>query len=309
MVTNSENLVNKRQLKLYVKNILRKVFLEDWLMKLVALVITFALWVGVTGLSKPTVQRMNGIPLMLRFGSNVDAATTTQEIDIIISGDKRKIDQVNRNELVVSLDLSEIQPGDRVIQLNPDTVSIPLPNGIKLDEIQPRQIAVKLEPVEIKEVTVNAVTDGQLAEGFEVYSQTANPQKIRVRGPATLMRALSSVTTDKIDLTNKNSDFTARQVAVNVSNPKAVLLETLVDVSFRIGEKRVERSYSVPVGGDGKRKINVLLFGGKSLLDAIKPEDITVELIKDAAGNEKPTVTLPSSAGDSVEIRRPKPDR
>lgn len=309
MVTNAENFARRQQQKLYLKNILRKVFLEDWLMKLVALVITFALWIGVTGLSKPTVQRMNGIPLTLRFANNVDAATTTQEIDIIISGDKRKIDQVNRNELVVSLDLSELPPGDRVVQLNPDTVSIALPTGIKVDEIQPRQIAVKLEPVEIKEVQVNAVTEGQLPDGFEVYSQAVNPQKVRVRGPATLMRALSSVTTDKIDLANKNADFTARQVSVNVSNPKAVLLETVVDVSFRIGEKRIERTFQVPVKGDAKRKIAVVLYGAKSLFDQLKPEDITVEIEKDAAGKETPTVTLPSSLGDDVEIRKPKVDR
>lgn len=308
MVTNADNFARRQQQKLYFKNIIRKIFLEDWLMKLVALVITFALWVGVTGLSKPTVQRMNGIPLTLRFANNVDAATTTQEIDIIISGDKRKIDQVNRNELVVSLDLSELSPGDRVVQLNPDTVSIALPTGIKVDEIQPRQIAVKLEPVEIKEVSVNAVTEGQLAEGFEVYSQSVNPQKIRVRGPANLMRALSSVTTDKVDLTNKNADFTARQVSVNVSNPKAILLETVVDVSFRIGEKRVERTFQVPVKGDAKRKITVVLYGPGSLFDEIKPEDITVEIEKDSAGKGTPTVTLPSTLGDGVEIRKPKAD-
>lgn len=306
MVTKADNVTRGRQHKLYFKNILRKVFLEDWLMKLVALVITFALWVGVTGLSTPTVQRMNGIPLTLRFANNVDAATTTQEIDIIISGDKRKIDQINRNDLVVSLDLTDVPPGDRVIQLTPATVSLSLPTGIKLDEIQPRQIAVKLENVEIKEVPVNVVTDGRLPDGFEVYAETVNPQKIRVRGPANLMRALSSVTTDKVDLTNKNADFTARQVSVNVSNPKAVLLETVVDVSFRIGEKRVERTFQVPVKGDAKRKIAVVLYGPGSLFDEIKPEDITVEVDKDAAGKDTPSVTLPSSLGDAVEIRKPK---
>lgn len=309
MASGSDNSARGQQQKLYFKNILRKIFLEDWVMKLVALVITFALWVGVTGLSKPTVQRMNGIPLTLRFGNNVDAATTTQEIDIIISGDKRKIDQINRNDLVVSLDLSEVPPGDRVIQLNPDTVSLPLPNGIKLDEIQPRQIAVKLETVEIKEVPVNAVTEGQLPEGFEIYSQAVTPQKVRVRGPANLMRALSSVTTDKVDLAGKTADFIARQVLVNVSNPKAVLLETLVDVSFRIGEKRVERTFQAQVKGDAKRKVAVVLYGARSLFDEVKGDEILVGIEKDQGGKETYSVTLPSSLDGNVEIRKPKTER
>ncbi len=305
MPTSLEN----KQLGLHVKNILRKIFLEDWVMKLLALVITFALWVGVTGLSKPTVQRMSGIPLTLRFSNNVDASTTIDEIDIIISGDKRKIDQLNKNDLIVSLDLTEAPPGDRVIQLTPATVSLSLPTGIKLDEIQPRQIPVKIEPVEVKETPVNVLTEGQAAEGFEIYEQSAVPSKVRVRGPANLMRTLSSVTTDKIDLSGKNSDFTARQVPVNVSNTKATLLDTLVDVTFRIGEKRIERLYSVPLRDDPKRKVNVLLYGGRSLFEGLKPEDITVEMVRDEAGAERPAVTLPTSIAGKVEIRRPRTDR
>ncbi|MGD9588807.1 MAG: YbbR-like domain-containing protein [Pyrinomonadaceae bacterium] len=301
--------IQDRELGPLVRNILRKVFLEDWLMKLFALAITFALWVGVTGLSQPTVQRMSGIPLSLRLSSNVEVTNSPiQEVDIVISGDKRKVDQIVKNDLIISVDLTDILPGDRVVQLSPDNVSISLPNGIKLDEIQPRRIAVKLEPVEEKEVAVNAVTEGAVPEGFEVYGGPAiTPAKVRVRGPANLVRSLASVTTDKIDLSNKTADFTARQVSVNVSNPKATLLETLVDVSFRIGERRIEKAFSVPVAGEPRRRVNVVLYGGRSLFEGITAEDLSVEITKDASGAETSRVILPSSLTDRVEIRRPKP--
>lgn len=310
MASNAEKFFESRQLKLYFINILRKVFLEDWLMKLVALVITFALWVGVTGLSQPAVQRMNGIPLALRYAENVDVTSPIEELNIVISGDKRKIDQINKNDLIVSLDLTNEQPGDKVVQLTPSTISLPLPNGIKIDEISPRQITVKIEPLEVKEVPVNAVNAGQVAEGFEVYEQTVNPARIHVRGPANLVRPLAMVTTDKIDLTGKNTDFTARQISVNISNAaKVTPLEPLVDVSFRIGEKRIERSFSVPVSGDPKRKVNVVLYGGRSLFENVKAEDLTVEMEKDGTGAERPTVTLPPQLVDQVEIRKPRSDR
>ncbi len=275
-------------------------------MKLAALVITFALWIGVTGLSQPAVQRMNGIPLALRYSENVDVSSPIEELNIVVSGDKRKIDQINKNDLIVSLDLTNEPPGDKVIQLTPSTISLLLPNGVKVDEVTPRQITVKIEPLEVKDVPVNPVLSGQPGDGLEIYSQTVNPAKVRVRGPANLIRALSSVSTEKIDVADHNADFTARQVAVNVSNPKATLLESIVDVSFRIGEKRIERSYSVPVKGDGKRKVTVVLFGPRSELDGIKPDEIIVELAKDGSGAERPTVTLPSSLGNEVEIRKPK---
>ncbi len=310
MASGVENSLGRRSNALFFKQILRKIFLEDWLMKLVALVITFALWVGVTGLSKPTQQRMSGIPLTLRFSNNTEVTNSPiQEVDIVISGDKRKIDQINKNDLIISLDLTDVQPGDRVIQLTPDNVSVSLPTGIKLDEIQPRRIAIKLEAVEEKEIPVNAVTDGEVPDGLEVYSETVAPQKIRVRGPASFIKSLTSVTTDKIDLTNKGADFTAKQVSVNVSNPKATLLDTVVDVTFRIGEKRVEKTFVVTSKDDPKRKMTVVLFGGRSLFEGVKAEDLQVEFVKNSAGEDRPQITLPGSLLDKVEVRKPRAER
>lgn len=296
-----EKLFSTDQVRVFIVNILRKIFLEDWMMKLVALIITFALWVGVTGLSKPTTQRMGGIPLTLRFSNNIEVTNSPiQEVDIVISGDKRKIDQINKNDLIVSLDLTDIQPGDRVIQLSPENVAVSLPTGIKLDEIQPRRIAVKLEPVEEKEITVNAVTVGELPAGFEIYKETITPQKVRVRGPSNLVRSLASVTTDKIDIAGKESDFIAKQVSVNLSNPKATLLETMVDVSFIIGEKRIEKTFSVPVENEPKRKASLVLFGPRSLLEAIELNEIVVE---DVEGKE-PNVTLPAGIREKAEVKK-----
>lgn len=308
MASNAGKIIESRQLRLHFKNILRKVFLEDWVMKLVALVITFALWMGVTGLSQPTTQRMSGIPLNIRLSNDIGVTNApTQEVDIVIRGDKRKIDQINKNELTMSVDLTGLPPGDRLVRLAPDNVSLALPNGVKLDEIQPASVLVKLEAIEEREIPVNVLTEGSVSDGTEVYGPPAVvPAKVRVRGPANLVRSLASVTTDKVDLTNRNDDFTARQVPVNIAGKNVALLESFVDVTFRIGEKRIERTFGIPLPGDGKRKVNVVLYGGKSAFDELKPEDIGVEMTKDGSGAEKPVVTLPPRFADRIEIRRPK---
>ena len=176
--------------KFFFKHIIRKIFLEDWAMKLIALVITLGLWLGVTGLSTPTTTRFSGVPLTLRVSNNTEITNSPlQEVDIVLTGDKRRMAQVNKSDLVLSLDLSDVQPGDRVIQLTPDNVFITLPTGIKLEEIQPSRIAVKIEAVEEKEIPVKAQTDGEPPEGFEIYNETVTPAKVRVRGPAGEARA------------------------------------------------------------------------------------------------------------------------
>jgi YbbR domain-containing protein len=286
---------------LWLKHILKKIFLEDWLMKLVALAITLALWLGVTGLSTPTTQRLTSVPLRLRFSNNIEVTNSPiQEVDLVVTGDKRKLAQINKNDLIVSMDISDVTPGDRVISLTPETVGVSLPTGVKLDEIQPSRIAVRIEAVEEKEIAVKAETMGEIPEGYELYSETIAPAKIRVRGPANFIRSLSYVSTERIDLSNRVADFTAKQIPVSVANPKAAVLETVVDVTFRIGEKRAERIYSVPM--EGGRRASVVLFGARSLFENIRTESLRVEI--DADG--EPRVALPPSLEGKVEVRSVK---
>jgi YbbR domain-containing protein len=288
---------------LWLKQILKKIFLEDWVMKLVALAITLALWLGVTGLSTPTTQRLTSIPLNLRFSNNIEVTQSPiQEVDLLLTGDKRKLAQINKNDLTVSIDISDVTPGDRVVNLTQETVSVspPLPTGVRLDEVQPGRIPIRIEAVEEKEIAVQAETFGDTPEGYEIYSETISPAKVRVRGPANFIRSVNSVSTERIDLSNRVADFTARQVPVSVSNPKAAVLETVVDVTFRIGEKRVERVYSVPL--DGGKRANVVLFGGKSLFENVRTENLHVEV----DGNNEPRVILPPALDGKVEIRSVK---
>jgi len=290
---------------LFIKHIVRKVFFEDWLIKLVALGVTFALWLGVTGLSTPTTTRLTGIPLSLRFSSDAEVTNSPiTEIDVIISGDNRKIAQINKNDLVASVDLTGIQPGERLVPLTPDTVLLDLPLGVRLEEVTPNRMVVRLEGVEVKEVPIKVETTGKLPDGFEVYSQTAVPARVRVRGPQSYTKTLAQILTERIDLSDKREDFIARQTPLSVENHNAALLDSVVDVIFKIGEKRIERTLSVPVPDASGKRVSVVLYGGRKILGDLKPTDISVEIVKNEAGVDIPQVTLPAALQDVVEIRR-----
>jgi YbbR domain-containing protein len=291
---------------LWLKHILKKIFLEDWMMKLIALTITLALWLGVTGLSKPTTQRLTAIPFKLLFSSNIEVTSPLiTEVNLVVSGDSRRLAQINERALSVSIEIPDAPTGDRVISLTSETVAVSgLETGVKIDEIQPNRITVRIEAVEEKEVPVKAETTGELPEGYEVYSETITPPRIRVRGPANFIRSLSFVSTGPIDLTNRLTDFTEKQISVSVANPKATVADTVVDVAFRIGEKRVERVYSI--ADEGGRRATVVLFGGKSLFEDLRNENLHIEMTKNDAGEDVPRVILPPGLEGKVEVRSVK---
>lgn len=301
-----ENFFQKEDWQFSFRRMLRRAFLEDWLIKAVALFITLALWLGVTGLRAPATARLRGVPLNIRVSNDAEITNSpVQEVDLVINGDKRKIEQFNQRDLIVSVDLSDVAAGDRTVQITPENVNVELPNGVRLEEIQPNKIAVKIERVEERDVTVKAETEGALSENFEIYSKTVSPQKARVRGPESFVKMLDSISTEKINLENRQADFTARQVALNVVNPKITLLDTVVDVAFRVGEKRIEKTFVVPIENENKTA-TVVLYAARSVLENLKTENLRVETAKNEAGETSLNLILPTELQETVEIKKLK---
>ncbi len=291
---------------LYARHIVRKVFLEDWGLKLTALGITFGLWFMVTGLATPTTKRLT-IPLTLSIASNAQIMTAPREdVEIEISGDKRQIDHLNRADLVATVDMTDRAPGEHVVSLTPDSVFVALPQGVKVVEVAPSRIAVRLEAVEEKDLEVRAVSRGTPAAGFEVYSTSVLPPNIRVRGPVSIVRTLEFVQTEPIDLAGKKDNYTARQVVVTSPNPQAAVLNTFVDVVYRIGERRVERLFTTDVLGHPDKRATFILYGPRSVVAKLRGELFVVDMVRDDTGAESPRLLLPSELQDQVEVRELK---
>jgi len=225
-----------------------------------------------------------------------------------VTGDKRKIDQIKEENLIVVLDLTDVQAGDRTIQITSENVNVELPTGVRLEEVQPNKIAVKLETVTEREIAVKVEIEGTVPENFEVYSKTVAPQKVRVRGPESFIKSLDSVPTEKVNLENRQEDFTAQRIPLNIADSKVSVLDTnVVDVAFRIGEKRIERLFTVPVQtATEKKTATVILYGGRSVLESLKADDLRVEIIKNEAGETSLSLSLPPEIQDKFEIRKLK---
>lgn len=308
MFFSSDNFIEREHRQMVLRRIFRRVFLEDWLVKLIALLISVGLWLGVTGLSTPTSKTFSDVTLNLNFSNDFEVVNTPpKDIKIIVTGDKRKVDQLKESDLVVSADLTDLKQGDRIVQLTPNSVNIELPNGVKLDEIIPNKISVHLERVEEREVEVKAETEGSVADGFEIYNQTVVPAKVRVRGAESFVKSLDSVTTEKINIENRNQDFTVRQIGLNIVNPNITVLDGIVDVIFKIGEKRAERIFVIPVKAEhGTKKASVVLYGPRSILENIRTENLKVELTKSDTGEAVPEVILPPDIQNKIEVRKIK---
>lgn len=303
-----ENIIEKESRQRFIGYWLKRIFIDDWVMKLVALVITMALWLGVTGLQEPTTRPLTEVRLNPLISSEYTITNTpVDKVELVIEGDKRKVNQLRGEDLVVTIDLTDIKEGERTIQLTPQNIDVELPSGLKVVKIRPDKIAVNLETVEEYDIPVKTETEGDLADGYEIYGvPNVIPDKVRLRGPRSFVKSLNFVSTEKIDLSGRKNDFTAQQVPINISNPKISLVNSAsVSVTFRIGRRRIERLFVIPYEFENRKgKASITLFGTDTILENLATEDITI--VEDQENTSKLRTILPENISSQIEIRGEK---
>jgi YbbR domain-containing protein len=293
---------------------LRVIFIEDWGLKLLALLISLALWYGVTGQRKPTTIRVPRVPLNFRLPNDTEISNEPRtEVEITLTGNKRALDAINVRDLVANVDVSDLTPGERTVLLTPERVTMGLPDGVRYGDIQPNNVLLRLEPRLDRELEVEVRHSGNLPEGYALRGITVSPEKVKVRGPASHLNALQKATTEMISLEGRKESFTLPQTEIEIADKKVDLIEGSVSVTFEIGEERIEKSFSnVPVSAsDGTQMrpetVSVTVYGERSAINQLRAENI--KLVLDAAqdGSFAPRLELPADLKDRVELRSTNP--
>jgi YbbR domain-containing protein len=287
-----------------VEKLLRRVFIEDWSLKLLSLAIAIVLWLLVTGQNQPVTAHLNVQLNFIRPQSLEISNDPPRTVDVMLTGSRNKLDDLTSLDLVATVDLADQRSGERVVRLA-DRAQIALPQGIKVDGYQPSAVPIRLEEIIDRQVPVEPKLEGKPADGFEVYAVTPNKGSIAVRGPESRVTALQKVLTESIWLAGHKESFTASNVAIDVPDPKVDLREPMVNVNIEIGERRVEKTLagvSVSMADGGKVQpatTTVTLLGAASLVNSLKPEDVKIVLDNDL----KPQLELPDALKGKVTLK------
>ena len=261
--------------------LLRRIFIEDWCLKLLSLAIAIVLWLLVTGQNEPVTAHLNVQLNFIRPQSLEISNDPPRTVDVMLTGSRPKLDDLTSLDLVATVDLSDQRAGERVLRLA-DKAQISLPQGVKVDGFQPSAIPVRLEPIIERQVVIEPKLEGKPADGFEVYSVHPNKGSVMLRGPESRVLALQKVTTESIWLGGRKESFTAANVAIDVPDPKVDLLEPIVSVDVEIGERRVEKTFSgvAATGVDGGKvqpaSVSATLLGPASMVESLKTEELKV---------------------------------
>jgi YbbR domain-containing protein len=217
----------------------RKILLEDWGLKLMAVAITAVLWFAVTGQNEPKTLRVPGVQVNFLKQTGLEISNDPPgSVEVILTGSPDKLKDIASGSLVATVDISDQNPGERVVRLSEDRVKMDLPPGVKIQGFQPATIPIRLEPSMESQVDVDVKFEGKLPDGYEVAGFSTSPARIRISGPSDRVNALRKAMTETVWLSGKTESFTLQNVAINIPDPKIDVRDPSVSVRVEIAEKR-----------------------------------------------------------------------
>jgi len=290
---------------------LREALFADWWLKLLALLIALAVWFGVTSQREPATARLNEVPLTFLHSEDVEISNDAPDKLkwVTVQGRRDELDELDRRNLSATIDVSNLQLGERVVRLSPDDVTMNLPGGARILKIEPESIALRLERRVERELEVEPRLEGRVPAGHEVRAVHVSPPRVRVRGPQSRVHALDKLPTETISLEGQTQTLDLRQTNVDIVDPKVVALDPVVAVRVEIGETRAEKwvvgvTVRAPAGDTRPYppRADIMVRGDRSVVERLRADDLEILLERAPDGSLQPRLQMPEELRGRLEL-------
>ncbi len=175
----------------------RRIFLHNFGVKLVSLLLAIALWFAVA--RDPIAEVEMHVPIEFRNLPDqleIDSASFT-EAQVRLRGPERVIHRLESADVRAEVDLSNVHPGERTFDLTARHVHVP--QDLEVVQIIPGQFHLSFDSRATRSVDVRPRVTGNFASGMHVAQVTADPSSITITGPRRRVEALEAASTDPVD--------------------------------------------------------------------------------------------------------------
>jgi YbbR domain-containing protein len=195
--------------------------------KLLALFLAFVAWFVVSAPRRERLfERAFAVPLAL-VGVPRDLVITTpvaDNINVRLRGRSSALRSLSSQNLEATVDMSASQPGDFILTVRPQALNVPA--GIDVVSIDPGRVKFRLERLRQKVVPIRAFLVGAPNPGLTAGDPTIEPPEALVSGPASQIRNVSEVATERVIMTGRSATF-VQNVGLVADSPLVRVVEPL----------------------------------------------------------------------------------
>ncbi len=215
---------------------IRRIFLENWPIKLASLVLAVTLWFYVT--SKGKTELSLTAPLELRNipQDMVVVGDVPGSIEVRLQGQERALRDIAAGKKVVgTVDLGRGKEGENIIHLSPDDIR--KPSGVLVTHLNPFEIAVKLDRLDRKSLRLKPVLAGRPAPGYRISNVAVVPSRVTLEGPAGTIAQFSVLQTLPIDVSGMHDSATV-EPRIDFQGKPVKVLEQDIGVTITLQKER-----------------------------------------------------------------------
>ena len=171
-------------------------------LKIIAIFFAVSLWFYVLNSEPVEIEKKIQIEFVLPKGFAV-SSITDRELLIKLKGSKAFIGNVfsNKEKLVIDLNPYFKKSGKTFkVQYHPSQISVPF--GVDILEMKPREAVIEIDRMVSMELPVKVQYIGNMAYDKKFKEVGIEPQSIMVRGPIDVIKKLSRIDTNPVNLSN-----------------------------------------------------------------------------------------------------------
>ncbi|HEY2322900.1 MAG TPA: CdaR family protein [Thermoanaerobaculia bacterium] len=187
-------------------------------LKVLALFLACVVWFFVSAPRRErATERAFAAPLAIASLPR-DLVITNQIPDTVsvrLRGRVSEVRALSSQNLEVTVDVSWVRAGEATITLRPQAINVP--PDVDVISIEPNKLRFRVEPLRQKVVKVRALLIGTPPPGYRVGDPTIVPDQALISGPASQVKNLGDVATERIIMTGRTETFTQSAAVVSDS--------------------------------------------------------------------------------------------
>jgi YbbR domain-containing protein len=208
-----------------------KFLFEHFWLKVLALTTAAVFWLAISSeRSERVLEKAFDVPIV--FGAVpqhlIVTAAPSDSVRIRLRGRESLLSTISSQTLEATVDLADARPGDITAILRPQALN--LPAGIEVVSMDPAKVAFALEPKRQKVVPIRPFVTGDPPPGVQLGTVESEPKEALLSGPASIIRDITEVSTERVVITSRSRTFTA---SVGVVSDRA-LVRVLEPVNARV---------------------------------------------------------------------------
>jgi hypothetical protein len=260
---------------------LRSLVLENTNMKLLSLGVALLLYSLVHGSQEAQRSLLLSVVALTPpdTANRVLVTPIPAQIRVTVRGPKSALDELRPDDMNVQVDLQ----GGSEARVSFKPAMIPVPPGLKVEQIDPPEIDLAWEDLIVRDVPVEVGVVGLPAPGFVVKAAPrAEPHLVRARGPKSEVLVLQRARVDAFDVGGLTDGKHTRQLAVDRPPGRVTFDIPSVSATVEVGREVVERTFTrLPVAVVGRAnakvqpaEVDVRLACPPEVVRALRPEQV-----------------------------------